>query len=145
MSLLSNIIELGLGKGFLPIDLEKDAKISFLHKDFMRDGGFILAYSPSCTHCVKFFDAYNAMNRFIKENGINFAMGALDISDRIKSNDLLANYYEIAGVPTLFYTDGKDLFKMEGPRDPKKLLSFIAKMKGRKDLLKKIEKAVSGL
>ena len=109
-------------------DNGKNIALNLINPAFKNKDGFIVYYSPTCPHCVNFAPTVNTLADQLKKT---MNVGAIDCSDVIHGNDLLADFFNISGYPTIkFYNSvSGEYIDYTGGRNVEDMLSFICKVR----------------
>jgi thiol-disulfide isomerase/thioredoxin len=86
--------------------------------------GLITFYSPSCPHCVNTAPIIIDLSKLTA--GV-YPVGVVNCKDITHGNDILADYMDIEGYPTIVHFKDGYYKKYEGSRDITSLLQFICK------------------
>ena len=102
--------------------------LKLTHPEFKDRDGFILYYSPTCPHCIRFKPTLIELAKRL--NGA-LSIGTIDCTDTINGNNLLADFYNISGFPMLkFYNHVTgEYIDYTGGRNVNDMLAFLCKVK----------------
>jgi len=125
--IIDDIVELKMANDFFTTgDTIDDFQIA--NDNFMNGVGMILFYDPGCPHCEKFMNTYKELPKIM--SGENIAFGRINVSDELSGNRLLSDYFNIVGVPTIYFKNkGYKLY--EGSRDLYSLIHFVCNETGK--------------
>lgn len=124
-----NIFELSLVHDYIlneKADGDVDLKLS--HPAVKDKDGFIIFYSPSCPHCVNFAPTLQKLSKRLKGS---CAIGTVNCNDSIHGNQLLADFYNVSGIPTIkFYNHiTGEYIDYTGGRTVEDMLAFLCKVR----------------
>lgn len=131
----TDVIDLDMIKSFTVIDSkssEKPIKMQFSEPMFRGKNGLVLFYAPWCTHCRNFADDYKQLATVTK--GL-FPVGAINCQDEDRGNNLLADYFNITGYPSIKIWDQGTFKDYTGGKSMKDLLQFLCLSNGLCDLV----------
>lgn len=124
----TNVVELNMMKDFQVIkssDLTgAKVNLQFVNPDFMEKNGLVVFYAPWCPHCATLRPSLVKLANITK--GL-YPVGVINATNEEYGNNLLKDYFEIVGYPTIkFFNDGT--FKdYNGGRNVVDLLRFMCK------------------
>jgi thiol-disulfide isomerase/thioredoxin len=122
-----DIVSLSLMEDMMPIENANKMSFHITEPKFVDGSGFVVFYSPNCSHCKDFASTYSELSRQLKGQ---CPLGAVNCLDTIGGNDILSDYLHITGYPTLKFYD-KGVFKdYTGGRSLKELLSYVCHVNG---------------
>ena len=102
-----------------------------VNPEFHNKNGLIMFYSPNCGHCRN-KDLVKTWKNLSIQFGSQFLIAAVNCVDKRAGNDVLSQYAEILGYPTIkfVYKDGTVSEEYTGPRTTFAIKKYICS-KGR--------------
>lgn len=98
------ITELKLNRDFQIIKdpVEDKYDVQFINPMFTGKNGLVVAYAPWCPHCEEMQDDLIEIARVTR--GL-YPIGTINVTDTNRGNNILADYLNIEGYPTIKYYD----------------------------------------
>ena len=121
----TSVVDLDLINSFTVLDSNtkgEPLKIQFSEPAFRGKNGLVLFYAPWCPHCRNFADDYKQLATLTK--GL-YPIGAINCQDTERGNNLLADYFNIAGYPSIKVWDTGTFKDYTGGKSIKDLLQFL--------------------
>ena len=125
----SNIYELTLVNDYLMRDVKQgEIDLKLAHPAFKDRDGFILYYSPTCPHCIRFKPTMLELAKRLKGS---LAIGTVNCNDAVHGNSLLSDFFNISKLPTMkFYNSvNGEYIDYTGGRTIEDMLTFLCKVK----------------
>jgi thiol-disulfide isomerase/thioredoxin len=93
---------------------------------FKKKSGVVLFYSPNCGHCKDFKPTFLELGNQL---GNTVPLGAFNCIDFEGKNNILSEYLDIAGYPTIKFYDHRNhaFIDYEGPRNIKSIVGELCK------------------
>lgn len=133
-----SVIELELLRDWLAEEHDAgDASLKLIHERFKNaKNSLLLFYDPICPHCRDFQPTYRRLGELLSGGSTSgggmsggLPIGAVNVSNMVAGNELLADYMKIKAYPTvMLYNHSGDAtsYKLyDGERSLPKLLNFI--------------------
>lgn len=125
------VIPLNLKNSFQVRKDPAGVKLNFIEPPFRGHDGLVVFQMPWCPHCQNLAPTMVKLAEITK--GI-FPIGVINCSDTTNGNNLLKDYFNIAGYPTIkYYSEGR-FTDYTGGRNLVDFLRFLCKNKGICDL-----------
>ena len=107
---------------------KKNFHLKLINPSFKGKDGYVVFYSPTCPHCVNFVPEVEQLARRLKGA---ISIGTVNCKDTINGNDILADFYNISGVPTIKFYNGVngEFIDYTGGHSVNDLLNFVCKTK----------------
>ena len=122
-----DIQSLTMAKDFLLFDDIEKTRFELTNKYFRDRPGLLMFYSPLCPHCHILAPAFKDLSSQL--NG-HMAFGTVNTDSMIEGNKILADYFDITGVPAIKFYDKGNFLDYEGGSDINELLEFVGKQIG---------------
>lgn len=106
-------------------------KPQFMNPAFSGKKGLVVFHQPWCPHCQNLAPTMIKVASMTK--GL-FPIGVINCSDTKSGNNLLADYFDITGYPTIKYYDNGNFTDYTGGRQMVDFLQFLCKEAGICDL-----------
>ena len=124
-----DIFELSLVHDFIMSEKSSgDVDLKLSHNAFKDKDGFIIYYSPTCPHCVNFAPTIVELAKRLKGA---CSVGTINCSDSILGNNLLGDFFNISGLPTVkFYNHiTGEYIDYRGGKTIEDMLTFLCKVR----------------
>ena len=129
----SNVVEIKMPSGFQILDNKaKDVKVQFIQPEFRGKNGLVMFYAPWCPHCQNMASTWLELANVTK--GL-YPVGAVNCDDSGSGNNLLSDYFKVAGYPTIKIWNGSEFTDYSGGRELKDFLQFLCTSNGLCDLV----------
>lgn len=115
----------------VPKSSAEEVKVQFIEPAFRGKSGLVVFHQPWCPHCQNLAPTVMKLANITK--GL-FPVGVIDCSDETNGNNLLADYFDVAGYPTIKFYDKGEFTDYSGGRNLTDFLKFLCKAKGICDL-----------
>jgi thioredoxin-related protein len=100
------------------------ADVEMTSKETQGKKGYVVFHSPGCTHCQKLFPTIMDLTSV---KNLPMFVGMVDVEDKDSGNNLLADYFGVAGTPTIMFYDGVNHSYYNGDLSVKGLLEHAKK------------------
>jgi thiol-disulfide isomerase/thioredoxin len=104
---------LSMTNDFVPVKATyntKERDFQLINNYLLDKPSFLVFHKTSCPACNQFMNTLNELKKHSKKQ-IN--IGLIDISDKNMGNDIIADYFDIQGVPSIVYHN-RGIYKFVG-------------------------------
>lgn len=129
----SSVTELKFDRDFQVLETQGDKyQLQFINPLFRGRNGLVINYAPWCPHCR---DMAPTMIKLANLTRGLYPIGAINCYDETRGNNLLGDYLNITGYPTIKFYDEGSFTDYTGGRELKDLLRALCMRNGLCELL----------
>lgn len=129
----TDVVELKFNRDFQVLETQGEQyKLQFINPLFRGRNGLVLNYAPWCPHCR---DITPTMIKLANLTRGLYPIGAINCYDETRGNNILADYLNIAGYPTIKYFEHGSFKDYSGGRELKDFLRFLCMQNGLCELI----------
>ena len=129
----SAVAELKFDRDFQILETGNEKyQVQFINPLFRGKNGLVVNYAPWCPHCR---DMAPTMIKLANLTRGLYPVGAINCYDDTRGNNLLADYLNITGYPTIKYLDQGNFKDYTGGRELKDFLRFLCVENGLCELI----------